>query len=132
MQETSSSLTARTSFRTAAKSRRPWLEEALAAEAPRLLPPTHPECRLNQMLLPPPSLLARSLEPPGDESVSAVYSAAGRHYAAHGGRPPGRICGLPSASGFRTSASRLPNDSNPDLLSGCQPRRSGLLGHSSA
>src|SRR5206468_2233810 len=125
MQETSSSLTARTSFRTAAKSTPPWLEEATAAAAH---PQTPPRLQIKAHL-PRPILPVPNPEVPGDESVSAVYSAAGCHYVAHGGRCTGRLGGLSPVAGFRPAAGRLSHDSGTNVLSRWQPGCNGVFGH---
>src|SRR5207245_11448720 len=46
-----------------------------------------------------------------DESVTAVYSAAGCHHAADGRRPSGWVGGLPAIARLRLASSRLPYDS---------------------
>src|ERR1700730_2448692 len=66
---------------------------------------------------------------PLDESFAAVYFTAGGDHAADGRHPVGGIRGVPAASGFRFTASRLPHDTSADVLSGRQPRRDGLLRH---
>ena len=67
-----------------------------------------------------------------DESVTAVYFAAGRDHAPDGRHSAGGLRGLPPASRFRSSAGRLPHHSGADVLSRRQPGRDGLLGHRAA
>src|SRR5271169_1048582 len=64
-----------------------------------------------------------------DESVAAVYSAAGRHHTLDGRRPSGGLCCLSAIAGVRPAAGRLPHDSGADFLSGRQPGGHGLLGN---
>src|SRR6266478_5800256 len=63
-----------------------------------------------------------------DESVTAVYSAAGRHHAADGRRPSRLVGRLPAFARLGIAASRLPDDSGENLLSRRQPGGHGLLG----
>src|SRR5271157_4905552 len=66
-----------------------------------------------------------------DESLSAVYFAAGRHHALDGWRPIGGLRGLSPVACFRFASSRLPHDSGADVLSRRQSRRHGLFGYRS-
>src|SRR5882724_1357926 len=67
-----------------------------------------------------------------DESLTAVYSAAGRHHPADGWRPPHWLGCLPAVADLRVTASRLPHDSGTNVLSGCQPGRDGFFGDGAA
>src|SRR5437899_5630521 len=92
-----------------------------------------PRCLRTNPPLPAPTLL--SPHPLGDlrdESLAAVYSAAGGNHAAVGGRDSGGPGGLPPVAGFRVAAGGLPDNSGPDVLSGRQPGRSGFFGSSAA
>ena len=126
MPATSWSSTARTSSRMAARSRPRFPAETIAALKPRATPRRQVQARLHRRR---PILPAANPEVPGDESVAAVYSAAGCHHAAYGCCLASGLCGLPSAPGVRASASRLSNHSNSDVLPRSEPRRGGLFGY---
>src|SRR5579859_1703796 len=67
-----------------------------------------------------------------NESIAAVYFAAGRHHTADGGDLVGGLRGLPAVARFGVTPSRLPNHSGADLLSGRQSGRYGFLGDRAA
>ena len=66
------------------------------------------------------------------ESVSAIHSAAGRHFAADGRNSAGGHRRLLSAAGFGAAGSRLPDDSGAHVLSRRQPGRDGDHRHGAA
>src|SRR2546422_9793778 len=63
-----------------------------------------------------------------DESVTAVYSAAGRHHPTDGRRRSRWVGRLPAIARLRLASSRLSDDSGANLLSQRQPGGHVLLG----
>src|SRR5713226_1823458 len=64
-----------------------------------------------------------------NESIKAVYFAAGRHHIADGGHFAGGLCRIPATASFRLAASRLPHHPGTNVLSRGQPGRDGVFGH---
>src|ERR1700682_434296 len=67
-----------------------------------------------------------------NESITAVYFAAGRHHIADGGDFAGGFCGVPSVAGLCFAASRLSDDPGANILSRRQPGRDGVFGDGAA
>src|SRR5260370_31930911 len=63
-----------------------------------------------------------------NESIKAVYFAAGGHHIADGGHFTGGLCRIPSTARFRPAASGLPHDPGTNVLSRGQPGRNGVFG----
>src|SRR5216684_9200292 len=63
-----------------------------------------------------------------NESIKAVYFAAGGHHIADGGDFAGGLCRLSSTARFRPAASGLPHDPGTNVLSRGQPGRDGVFG----
>src|SRR6266550_4435819 len=105
--------------------------------APKLIPAPRP-VRMAQVAAPsslrPPGKVPHNPEAhrrampegPRDESLSAVHSAAGRHYPLDGWRPARGLGRLPAIAHL---TSRTPTIKRVDLLSRRQPGRHGFLGH---
>src|SRR5690349_17035201 len=62
-----------------------------------------------------------------DESVAAVYSAAGGDFTADGRHPAGRLRRLSPIACVGLTGSGLPDDPGPHVLSRRQPRGNGVL-----
>src|ERR1700687_5390945 len=62
-----------------------------------------------------------------NESIQAVYFAAGRHHIADGGGFAGGFCGVPSVAGLCFAASRLYDEPGANILSRGQSGRDGFL-----
>src|SRR6266404_1173120 len=114
------------SFRTEQRSipARPAVRTALAAAVPLRLPP---KARRN-----PGDLREARLEDLRNESVSAVYSAAGRHHSSDGRRPTGGLGGFPAIAYFCFAPGRLSHYPGTNVLSGRQSRSNGFIGHRSS
>src|SRR5712692_11844472 len=67
-----------------------------------------------------------------DESVTAVYSAAGRHHPLDGRRPSCWLGGFQAIAHLGVAAGRLPYDPGANVLSRRQPRSNGFFGHGSS
>src|ERR1700690_429696 len=141
----SSSLTVKTSSKTTAGSirtcrRRRREQAARLAAAPTLAvrgPPTRPQTiralaartpGIQKGLIP----ARRIQELPRNESVTAIYSSARRHFADDDRRAADRDCGVPAASGFGLAGSGLSHHSGDDVLSGGGPDGDGVVGHGAA
>src|ERR1700756_5726530 len=64
-----------------------------------------------------------------NESLSHIYFAAGSHDLADGRDHAGGPLRLPLSAALGLARGRLSDHSGPDLLSGRQPRRDGLIGY---
>src|SRR6266478_1442767 len=62
-----------------------------------------------------------------NESIQAVYFAAGGHHIADGGHFVGGLCRIPATARFRPATSRLPHHPGTNVLSGSQPGRDGVF-----
>src|SRR6266851_6546462 len=104
--------------------------------APKLIPAPR-AVRMLQVAAPPFRQARHNLEThrrampggPRDESLTAVHSAAGRHYPLDGWRPPRGLGRLPAIAHLCLAAGRLSHNSSTNLLSRRQPGRHGFLGH---
>src|SRR6266478_1560463 len=67
-----------------------------------------------------------------NESIKAVYFAAGCHHIADGGHLVGGLCRIPATARFRPATSRLPHHPGTNVLSGSQPGRDGVFGDRAA
>src|SRR5713226_1641205 len=72
------------------------------------------------------------LEDLRDESVTAVYSAAGRHHPLDGRRPSCWLGGFQAIAHLGVASGRLPYDPGSNVLSRRQPRSNGFFGHGSS
>src|SRR4029077_10791154 len=72
--------------------------------------------------------------PPGrlNESIQAVYFAAGRHHTVDGGDFAGGLRRIPATARFRAAASRLPHHPGTNVLSLGQSGRDGVFGDRAA
>src|SRR5713101_696832 len=75
---------------------------------------------------------APSPEDPRDESLTAVYSAAGSDHAPDGRRPSGWLGRLPAIARLCLASRRLPYNPGANVLSRSQPGRYALFGNRSA
>src|ERR1700687_5390671 len=111
--------------------------------APKLIPARQAARMVQAAAAPPLRPPAKVRHTPGahrrampeglrDESLTAVHSAAGRHYSLDGWRPPRGLGRLPAIAYLRLAAGRLPHHSSTNLLSRRQPGRHGFLGHRAA
>src|ERR1700677_1638319 len=64
---------------------------------------------------------SRRTRTPNDESITAVYFAAGRNHAVDDRHSVGGLRRLSRTADFSAAASRLPHNSGTDILSGRQP-----------
>src|SRR5579871_198796 len=67
-----------------------------------------------------------------NESVSAIYSAAGCHQPADGGHFARRLCRVPATAGVRVAAGGLSHHSGAHVLPRRQSRRDGVFYHRAA
>ena len=69
---------------------------------------------------------------PLSESVPDIHSSARRDFADDGRSRARRHRCVPAVAGFGAAAGRLPDHSDPDVLSRRQPGSDGILGHCAA
>src|SRR6267154_3620294 len=67
-----------------------------------------------------------------NESIEAVYFAAGRHHIADGGNFAGGLRRVPAIACFGVAASRLSDHTGTNVLSRRQPGCDGLVGYGAA
>src|SRR5216684_3065843 len=99
--------------------------------AVRSIPPLHRRQRQTRGTPTQGSSPRRSRATPqgrSNESIKAVYFAAGGHHIADGGDFAGGLCRLPAIARFRPAASRLPHNPGANVLSRGQPGRDGVFG----